>query len=452
MKHNHLLVLLERLQLLVIVITFLAGCQKSINEKPAIQGSGTADMAEISSLTNPGGKVATDWYNLQLRMLLNANPAVPPIVANRLFAYSGIALYEAARFTIINSASLHGKLYQMPKMPVPDNSKKYSWVIAANASLADITRDLFPSLTSENNASIDSLENVYNSCANSQVANRSKAFGEAIAAAIFEWSHSDLFDHASDPYTPPVFPGAWKPTPPFFTPPVFPYLGKCRPFLRPHSHGTTPPPLYTYSKEKGSDFYKMVKRDYNISQSRTNDQTAIALFWNDVGVGIGYTPMGHDISILNQALKKTNASLATAAKAYVKAGMAIWDASIVCWRSKYKYNLVRPVTYIRKFIDTSWLPLIGTPSHPEYPAAHAFITTAVMEAISSVLGRNYAFTDHTYDFRGFAPRRYHSFNDAALESGKSRFYGGIHYIPSIDIGHQYGLIIGKDVAAVQLTE
>jgi len=96
--------------------------------------------------------------------------------------------------------------------------------------------------------------------------------------------------------------------------------------------------------------------------------------------------------------------------------------------------------------------LITTPAHPEYPAAHAFVTSAVMEAISSVLGRSYAFTDHTYDFRGFASRSYRSFTEAAIECGKSRLYGGIHYVPSIQIGHLYGQLIGKDVAAVQLTE
>jgi len=452
MKHNPLHNSLKRLQMLLITLIFLLGCQKSINEKQALQSSVSKDIAEASSFANPSGRVAYDWYNLQLRMLLNANPAVPAISALRLFAYSGISLYEAARFTIPNSVSLHSQLYQMPKMSLPDHNKRYSWVISASTALADITRDLFPALTPENNASIDSLEKLYNSTARPEVANRSKAFGKAIAAAVFQWSKSDLFGHANDPYTPPVFPGAWEPTPPLFTPPVFPYLGKCRPFLRIHSHGTTPPPLYAYSEKKGSDFYKMVKRNYNISQSRTDDQTAMALFWNDVGVGIGYTPPGHTISIVNQVLKKERAPLGLAAQAYAKAGMGLWDAAIVCFRSKYKYNLLRPVTYIKKVIDTSWLPLIGTPSHPEYPAAHAFVTTAAMEAIGSVLGRNYAFTDHTYDFLGFAPRNYGSFNDAALECGMSRFYGGIHYIPSIHTGHQYGLSIGKDISAIHFTE
>jgi hypothetical protein len=191
---------------------------------------------------------------------------------------------------------------------------------------------------------------------------------------------------------------------------------------------------------------------YKISRSLTDDQKNIALYWSDVGIGIGYTPMGHCFSIITQILNNSGATLATAEEAYVRAAIAEWDATVICWRSKFKYSQIRPVTYIRQNIDTSWLPLLTTPPHPEYPAAHAFITSSIMEAISSVFGTHYSFTDHTYDFRGFASRSYASFDAAANECGMSRVYGGIHYKPSVDIGHLYGQLIGKDADAVQLTK
>lgn len=401
-------------------------------------------------------KVATDWYKLQLRMILQANPAISNLAANRLFAYSGISLFEASRFEIRNSKSLQNRLYQMPVMPTPENSRKYSWIISANAAMASITRDLFPALSVANNASIDSLEKAYNDkyslTAGAEIVSRSKAFGQSVAAAIFTWSTSDLFSHANDPYTPPVFAGAWVPTPPAFTAAAAPYTGNCRTFMHLFSEGTTPPPPFQYSEDPNSDFYKMVNNVYLISKSLTSDQKNIALFWNDVGVGIGYTPMGHCLSILTQILDNSNASLATAAEAYTKAGIAIWDATIVCWRSKYKYSQLRPVTYIQQHIDNAWLPLIGTPPHPEFPAAHAFITSSVMEVLSSMFGNNYRFTDHTYDFRNFPARSYTSFEQIAIECGESRVYGGIHYQQSVDIGHVFGEIIGKAVAAIEVTK
>jgi len=45
--------------------------------------------------------------------------------------------------------------------------------------------------------------------------------------------------------------------------------------------------------------------------------------------------------------------------------MAVNDAFISCWKTKYQYNLVRPVTYVRRLIDPDWLPLLTTPPFPE---------------------------------------------------------------------------------------
>jgi hypothetical protein len=149
-------------------------------------------------------------------------------------------------------------------------------------------------------------------------------------------------------------------------------------------------------------------------------------------------------------LDNTHSSLGTAAVAYAKAGIGMWDGSIVCWRSKYKYNQIRPVSYIQAHIDNTWMSFIGTPPHPEYPAAHAFITASVMQAISSVFGKNYSFTDHTYDFLSYPSRHYTSFDDAALECGESRVYGGIHYQPSVDVGYEAGSLIGRAAGEIQI--
>jgi len=429
---------------------FFSACKKGYDARYPEPGKGGYIPTSKDRAT-----VATDWYKLQLRMILQSSPAKSNLATIRLFAYSGVSLFEAARFEIYNSKSLQGQLNEMPEMPQPENGKKYSWILAANAALASITRDLFPTPTAANTASIDSLEKVYNdniaASESADVVTRSEAFGDSVASAIFSWSASDLFNHASDPYTPPIFDGAWIPTPPAYAAAAGPYFGNCRNFMSVFSQTTTPDPPYPYSEVAGSDFYKMVDNDYTISKTLTTDQKNIAFFWNDVGVNVGYTPMGHCISILNQVLDNSNASLATAIVSYTRAGIAMWDASIVCWRSKYKYNQLRPVTYIQKVIDPAWLPLITTPAHPEYPAAHAFITSSVMEALTSVFGNRYDFTDHTYDFLSYPSRTYSSFDDAALECGQSRIYGGIHYQPSVDVGHEFGSAIGRAASLLDMT-
>ena len=102
--------------------------------------------------------VAIDWYKLQLRILLERNSALNGVY----FGYIGIGLYESVRNGTNNAVSLSTKLYQMPEMPTIENNKIYNWEVSANAVMANMVRSFYTGLTPANNASIDSLEKVYN--------------------------------------------------------------------------------------------------------------------------------------------------------------------------------------------------------------------------------------------------------------------------------------------------
>jgi hypothetical protein len=62
---------------------------------------------------------------------------------------------------------------------------------------------------------------------------------------------------------------------------------------------------------------------------------------------------------------------AAAAEAYVRVGIAVTDAFIQRWYTKYLYNRQHPVTYIKDNIDGTWLPYIVTPSFPTYTPGHS---------------------------------------------------------------------------------
>ncbi len=441
MKKNIFTLRLNMLHYVLMVwLCFMISCQK------------TGDGPSIDS-PNENGDVAIDWYKLQLKIILNATPAISPPAVSRIFGYVGIGLYESTRCGLINSVSLSTYLYQMPAMPAIEK-KHYSGSISANAALADLVKVMYPNLTAQNITSIDSLEQVYNDKLKpkieSTVFDRSQAYGRAIAEAVFSWSKTDNDNQSNVGYVPPVFDGAWIPTPPAFAPPLAPYLGNDRPFLQDDANGVAPTVAFPYSEAPGSDFYEMVKDVYDVSLALTTEQKSIASFWNDVGIKKGYTPPGHSISILNQILEQNQASLFLASEAYAKIGIALRDAVILVWRSKFTYNLIRPVSYIRKVIDPNWLPFLITPAHPEYPAAHAFVTSAAMQTLTGLFGDNYPVVDNTYNFLGFSPRSYGSLNDAGTESGMSRRFGGIHYLPSIQTGLTMGRELGVRVANIQL--
>lgn len=433
--------------LLIAFLPFFASCEREPFD---------VDHESISDkVSHTSSAVATDWYALQLQMIIKANPALNPILLNRAWGYIGIGLYESVRPGIRNSVSLSQKLYQMPGMPQKENNNGYSWEVSANAALAKLIRSFYPAaIVSSNLQRIDSLEAVYNDLlkpgVESAVFSRSQAFGRAIADAIIVWSQTDNSNLLNTGYVPPIFAGAWEPTPPAFANGLCPYYGNTRPFLQQHLQVVAPPFPHAYSEDSASDFYKMEKTMHDLSQSLTQEQKNIALYWNDVGVGIGYTPPGHSVAILTQILKHKKINLGKAAIAYAKTGIALNDASIAGFKSKYKYNVLRPVTYIKKVIDPSWSPLIGTPPHPEYPAAHAFLTQAFMQTMTDMFGENFSFTDNTYGTKYGGPRTFTSFNDAAEECGISRSYGGIHRPPSIEAGLHLGKLIGQGVNDLQL--
>jgi hypothetical protein len=172
----------------------------------------------------------------------------------------------------------------------------------------------------------------------------------------------------------------------------------------------------------------------------------MALFWRDIP---GVSSPGHWLSILQQVLQQTNASIAQAALAYAVTGVCLNDACISCWQTKYTYNLVRPITYIRNVMGyTTWNSTLTTPAHPEYSSAHAVLSSATADAFTEIFGDIGSFTDHTYDYMGFAPRTFSSFKAIGEDAGNSRLYAGIHYQPSIDTGLLQGRKVTKNILKI----
>ena len=450
MKKNNLIKASILMMLLITIIIILPGCQKE-----------TPEMAQVNKpskiTSSESGNLVTDWYTLQLDVIRKSDPALSPVLLNRLFAYTGIGLYESVRPGIDKSVSLSTLLNQMPPMPQKEDKQDYSWAISANAAMAKLIKYFYPpGVVALNKSRIDSIENANNDQLKLNlepaVFSRSQLFGQSIADAVIAWSKTDNVILANTGYVPPIFPGSWIPTPPLFGGAAAPYFGNGRLFLKEDLQSLTPPFPIKYSEVPDCDFYKMVKNVYDLSKTLTEEQKNIALYWNDGGVGIGFTPPGHNISILTQVLVQKKCNLETAAIAYAKTGIALYDAAVVCWKSKYTYNLIRPVSYIQKVIDPLWKPLIVTPPHPEYPGAHSFVTGAFMTTMTELFGDNYAFVDYTYKSRFGGPRSYSSFNSAAEECGESRRYGGIHYVPSTNAGLKYGREVGKRVSNLQLKE
>jgi hypothetical protein len=435
------------------ITLFIASCQKEIANPAAKQQAEETSSTNQNSLhghliqTNTySSEVVIKWMDMQL-LLMRTATGIPNNAFTRPYAYSGITLYEAVVPGMPAYQSLASQLNGLSGLPQTEPGFAYHWPSSANTALAYINKQMFPTTSAANKTSIDSLENALNTQyqgeADAGTIDRSIAFGKAVAQKIFEWAETDGYLHASDPYTAPTGAGLWVPTPPAFAAASTPYWGNLRTIVPGSGDNAQPDAPTPYSADPSSDFYKMVKEVYDVSQTLTAEQTAMALYWRDVP---GVTTPGHYVSILKQVLENDKPMLDKAAIAYALGGITAYDAAISCWQTKYHYNLVRPITYIRTVLGhTTWSALFSTPAHPEYSAAHAVLSAATADALTNLFGDNYSFTDHTYDYLGMAPRSFSSFRALGEDAGYSRIYGGIHYRPTIVVGLEQGRKVAQNI-------
>jgi hypothetical protein len=405
----------------------------------------------VSSYT---ADVATAWFDLALT-LVRDTPGFSPPVASRAFGYAGVALYESLLPGMSDHRSMAGLLNDLPPLPAKGTNAAYHWPTVANAALAQILRLLFPTAPANRRADIDNQEASLVGSGAPGVINASTDRGRAVAAAVFDWSRADgghegYLRNFPTTYVPPEGPGLWVPTPPAFARALQPTWGGNRCFALPSGNECHPPAPPQFSEHPGSAFYTEANEVYTTVNALTAEQLAIARFWSD-DPGLTPTPPGHSISILTQVLRQLHSSLGTAAEAYALLGVAVADAFIACWNAKYEYNLLRPITYIRSVIDSSWgnpLPL-ATPPFPEYTSGHSVQSGAMATVLGALLGE-VPFTDHTHDVRGLAPRSFTSFDAAAEEAAVSRLYGGIHYRSAIEQGLDQGRCIGGHILELPL--
>lgn len=408
----------------------------------------TEDPLYPSPLHNQKSELIQTWIDLHLKVIKNTS-GVSHVAYSRHFAYTGVAVYEALVHGDPQYKSIATSLNGGLQLPQPPQGKPLYWPASANAAMAEMLRFFYPAKP-ENIQRIDSLEAAwltqYRAGQNPSVDwDAAVQFGKQVAGAVLEWSKQDGADAAASAYT-PLGEGYWEPTPPALAAANVPGWGNNRTFLAGSTSNTLPAPPTPFSASAGTPFYNMVKEVYDVSQSLTDEQKAVATFWDDAPNGKYVTAFGHWFSIFKQVLADDNPSLIKAADAYLRLGISMHDAAVDCWKAKYTYHLLRPVTYIRKHMGFStWTPFISTPPHPEYSAAHATLSAAAAYALESVFGPTYAFTDHTYDALGMSPRSFASFEAAGAEAGLSRLFGGIHYRPSIQAGNTQGKKVAEHV-------
>jgi hypothetical protein len=430
----------------------------TITRRMLLLGAAAALSLPAVAGEDKGGAILRQWYHLVLR-LVRHTPTYSPPVASRSFAYLGVAAYQAVASGSTSLISLEGQINGLTSLPPREAGQAYNDAVITHCVMAFAVKSFFGNtgptgqrvmMLTEKKLKEKALAGVAD-----DVAQRSTAYAEALMAAILKWSESDggaVIANMGFPmdYTLTKGPSNWVPTSAIRQQqfPLLPNWGKNRSFAMPDGSSCGLPPPPAYSEDPSSAFYREALEVYQTVKTLTPEQEAIARFWSDDPM-LSPTPPGHWIFIANDLLEQEKASLDRTAEVMMRLGVALADAFIGNWHAKYQYDLLRPVTYIKRVIDPKWEPLLITPPFPEYPSGHSTQSGAAALVLTSLFEENFAFTDRTHERDGMAARRFPSFEAAAEEAGISRLYGGIHFRSAITLGLEQGRCIGQHALALR---
>lgn len=377
-----------------------------------------------------------------------------PPVAARIFAYSNIAAFEVLAQEGKHFTSLSGKVKDLNNIPPLQKNAKIDYPFASLIAFMKVGDELtFSHDTMQ--LLIDSVKTLAQDSGMPEgLFNNSVQYGNQVADSVISWSKKDNYAQTRGTgFTVTGKEGHWSPTPPGYFDAIEPLWNTMRCLVMDSANMFPPPGLPPFSKDSSSLFYKMAKDVMNIGTNLDSTQKWIANFWdcNSFKLHVSghmmfatkaMTPVGHWMEIVGNISKNNNADFYKTVYAYTGVSIGIYDAFICCWFTKYKFDVLRPETYINKYIDINWQPYLQTPPFPEYNSAHSTISAAAATILTDIY-KNTTFKDSSERGWGWPDRNFKKVDDAAYEVSLSRLYGGIHYRQSMKDAYDQGKKIGS---------
>ena len=177
------------------------------------------------------------------------------------------------------------------------------------------------------------------------------------------------------------------------------------------------------------------------STTATADEALTGRFWN--GAIQNYWN-----EIAQTASLAHNLTSAETARLFALLNLSFADGVIAFYDAKYTYNFWRPVTAIRAAatddnpeteVDPSWLPEVGnTTPDPSYPGAHAVISAAGKEVLTTFFRKHHFEFSVTSEVLPGVDRSFTNFQDAAEEATLSRIFAGVHFSFDLTTGQRLG--------------
>ena len=436
---------------------------------------GGESQAKIAEAVRHWNQITVDASGIDHQDALTAT-ALGPGRASRAMAIAHIAMFEAMN-------AVEGGPFEsyIGLDPVPED-EKVSMRAAIAQAVFDTSMALYPNQADELTAVYD---DVVNAIGNGVAKDNGLALGAEAADLILTMRAADGSQQPEVLYADyltaegPPDPGEWSQDP---VNPIPLALGadwdEVTPFVLTSADQFRAPPLPALNSAEYTAVFEeevaMGGDGVTTPHSRTQFQTDTGIYWAYDGVPNLCAPPRLYNQIVMQIVDDQDVEPLEAARLLALANVAMADATLCCWESKYFYKFWRPVTAIRG-ADTDgnddttaiadYTPLGApasninpginfTPPFPAYPSGHATMGGALFEMLRNHFGTDdieFTFTsdelngvteDNAGVVRPLSPRTFSNFSDPEEENGQSRIYLGIHW----QFDKTEGIAMGREVA------
>jgi hypothetical protein len=381
--------------------------------------SGAAAPVKIT----PGAPNAVSYWNEVATATINMPPSAVGTPEERLPNYAvdlatvQVAVYDA----VMAIAGTHRPYAVTTRLPTAGASQE----AAAGAAAYGVLRGLFPGRGERYQAAYDTF---VGGLPEGDARAKGLAIGGEVAAGVLALRADDGRLTVLPPFVPGTGPGQFRNASPVNR--VGPYI---RPFvLTSNAQFRAPGPPALDSARWSADLNETRTLGGADSAVRTEDQLQMARFNTEP------PPTFWPRNLRRFAM--TDRSIAEQARLMALLWVAHADATCACFESKYHYLFWRPFSAIEP-IDPAWKPVVPTPNHPEYPAAHACAAGAAV----AVLRGYYGTSQVGFDFDSTVTRttRHYDTVDAfGDEIQLARIAGGMHYRTSTKDGQALGAAVG----------
>jgi hypothetical protein len=364
-----------------------------------------------------------------------------PMAASRSLAMMHLAMHDA-----VNAVRPRYRPYALS--PAPKGSSAADPTIAAAVAAHDVLAALYPQGPAKALLAAQ-LEQTFLDAGVGPALEAAKLVGKAAAAAVLAKRLKDG-SSGKEAYVEGTAPGRYRFTPPFnFA--AAPHWRNVTPFaLASASQFRTEPPPALTSEAYRRDFEE-VKRvgGKHAGSARSADETSYAAFWYEFS-DIGWNRIARVVST------RVKQDLWDRARTFALLNVAMADAYIAGWDSKYHYDSWRPVTAIQRAetdgnpktaADAAFETLLVTPPVPDLPSTHSALGMAAATVLAGAFGRDevpFAFASPSA-LPESPVRAFRSFSEAARENAESRVKAGLHFRFATTAGLELGERIGHHV-------